>query len=102
NKSLQSALNQYMSYLNEGVVVTRGDALCLAVSESYKNSIKGVIHDISQSKQTVYIEPFSSKQIRDEKNILIEEEKREIYKILQTLTYDIFEHIDLLLNVPSF
>ncbi len=96
NKSLQSALNQYVSYLNESVVVTRGDALCLAVSESYKNSIKGVIHDISQSKQTVYIEPFASKQIRDEKNILIEEEKREIYKILQTLTHDIFEHIDFL------
>lgn len=96
NKSLQAALNQNMPYLNENVVVTRGDALCLAVSESYKNSIKGVIHDISQSKQTIYIEPFASKQIRDEKNILIEEEKREIYKILQTLTYDIFEHIDLL------
>ena len=98
NKSLHSALNQYMSYLNESVVVTRGDALCLAVSESYKNSIKGVIHDVSQSKQTVYIEPFASKQIRDEKNILIEEEKKEIYKVLQALTYEVFEHIDLFIK----
>lgn len=97
-KSLQEALNQYSSLLNENVIVSRGDALCLAVADSYKNSIKGILHDVSQSKQTVYIEPFSAKNIRDEKMLLIEEEKLEIFKILKMLTSFIFSKSEMLLK----
>ena len=95
-KALNDGLSQYASFLNESVIVTRGDALCLAVSDSYKNSVKGIIHDVSQSKQTVYIEPDQAKSIRDEKIILIEEEKQEILKILKHLTHVIASDIDVL------
>jgi DNA mismatch repair protein MutS2 len=95
-KSLQDALSQYSSLLNENVIVSRGDALCLAVGDSYKNSIKGILHDVSQSKQTVYIEPFSAKNIRDEKMLLVEEEKLEIFKILKMLTSLIFSKSEML------
>jgi len=97
-KSLQEALSQYGSLLNENVIVSRGDALCLAVSDSYKNSIKGILHDVSQSKQTVYIEPFTAKNIRDEKILLLEEEKQEILKILKMLTSYIFLKSETLLK----
>jgi DNA mismatch repair protein MutS2 len=96
SKSLNESLSQYSAYLNENVIVSRGDALCLAVSDSYKNNIKGILHDISQSKQTVYIEPYQAKSIRDEKILLIEEEKQEILKILKYLTQIITSHLDVL------
>jgi DNA mismatch repair protein MutS2 len=96
SKSLNESLSQYSAYLNENVIVSRGDALCLAVSDSYKNNIKGILHDISQSKQTVYIEPYQAKSIRDEKILLIEEEKQEILKILKFLTQIITSHLDVL------
>ena len=96
SKSLNESLSQYAAYLNENVIVSRGDALCLAVSDSYKNNIKGILHDISQSKQTVYIEPYQAKSIRDEKILLIEEEKQEILKILKKLTQVASMHLDVL------
>ena len=78
------------------MIVSKGDALCLAVSDSYKNNIKGILHDISQSKQTVYIEPYQAKSIRDEKILLIEEEKQEILKILKHLSQLASTHLDVL------
>ena len=85
-KSMQQALNQYQSLLNEQLIVSRGDALCLAVSEAYKYQVKGITHDISQSGLTVYIEPEQSKVIRLEKETLFEEEKKAIFEILKQLT----------------
>ena len=97
-KSLHDMMTHYSAYLNEQVVVIRGDAYCLAVSDSYKNNIKGITHDISQSKQTIYIEPLQSKAIRDEKFILFEEEKIEILKILKYLTQTLQHQIDTLIT----
>lgn len=85
-KSVQQALNQHQSLLNEQLIIARGSALCLAVSEAYKYQVKGITHDISQSGLTVYIEPEQSKIIRLEKETLFEEEKKAIFEILKQLT----------------
>lgn len=83
---INKLLTTYESYLTDPVVVTRNNRLCLPVKETYKNKVKGVVHDISQSKQTIFIEPEISLQISAEieMNKLLEE--KEITKILTNLT----------------
>ncbi len=95
-KSMQQSLSQYHDILNEQLIVTRGEALCLAVNDSYKNQIKGMIHDVSQSGLTIYIEPNQAKSIRSEKSSLLEEEKKAILEILKHLTQSVMPHLETL------
>ena len=60
--------------------------MCLCVKAEYKNVLKGVIHDESASKTTVYIEPFSALEIANRIVSYKEEEKTEIAKILAQLS----------------
>ena len=41
----------------------RNGRYAIPIKESYKNKVKGVIHDVSASKQTVYIEPEDIRQV---------------------------------------
>src|SRR5690606_41689531 len=53
DKLLGQVLVKYSEYLNESLIVKRNDRYVIPVKDAYKNKIKGVIHDISASKQTV-------------------------------------------------
>jgi len=113
DKHLQERLNKLLvdlsSYLNENVIVMRNNRFCIPVKEAYKHKIKGVIHDMSASKQTIYIEPEQTRQITAEIETLKIKEEKEIEKIIfmmseeiqkstETLkqNLDIFLHLDFL------
>ncbi|TNF06541.1 MAG: endonuclease MutS2 [Bacillota bacterium] len=112
-KTLQDRLNKmlidYSSYLNEAVIVIRNNRFCIPVKDAFKNKIKGVIHDMSASKQTIYIEPEQTRQITAEIETLKIKEENEIQKIIYFLSeqvqqsydalasnLDIFLHLDFL------
>ena len=72
--------------LQSDVPVLRADRQVLAVKAGSKNRIKGIIHEVSQTGQTVYIEP---EDVVAKNNELIQEEYRlnaEIRRILKELT----------------
>lgn len=96
NAKMQKLLETYSSYLSEKVVVTRNNRYCLAVKETYKNKIKGVIHDVSASGQTVFIEPEASLKITAEIELNKLEEAKEINKIIATLTNKVILEIETL------
>ncbi|MBQ0039213.1 MAG: Smr/MutS family protein [Treponema sp.] len=78
-----SSLNQA---LQSNVPAFRADRELLAVRADRKNSIKGIVHEVSATGQTVYIEPD---EIVKSNNALVEEEFRlqsEINKIFRELT----------------
>lgn len=83
---MNQLLKTYEQYLSESIIVTRNNRYCLAVKESYKNKIKGVIHDISQTKQTIFIEPELSLQISAEIELQKILEEKEIIKILANIS----------------
>lgn len=93
-KSLEQSLNErllrlvknFASYLTDTQIVKRNNRFCLQVKETYKNKIKGVVHDISSSGQTVFIEPEASLIISSEIEMNSLLEQREITKILNKLT----------------
>lgn len=85
-KLLAEVLTKYSSYLNESLIVMRNGRYAIPIKESFKNKVKGVIHDISASKQTVYIEPDDIRQVTQDLEYLQQLESAEILKILTELT----------------
>src|SRR5690554_7519660 len=97
-KRMNELLKKYSDYLSEAVVVVRNGRSCLAVQEGFKNKVKGVIHDISASKQTVFIEPEVSLQIMADIELNKILENKEIIKILSNLTNIVNSSYDILLE----
>ena len=86
---LQKLLVDYSSYLNEFVIVMRNDRFCIPVKDAFKNKIKGIIHDVSASKQTVYIEPEATRQITAEMESLKIAETKEIERIIFLMSEEV-------------
>ena len=89
---MQELLQTKAKILNENLIVMRNGRMCLCVKAEYKNTIKGIIHDESSSKSTVYIEPYSAAEIANRMIGLLEDEKREIARILHALSQQVFEY----------
>jgi DNA mismatch repair protein MutS2 len=102
DKLLQEKLNKilidYSSYMNENVIVIRNNRFCIPVKEAFKNKIKGVIHDMSASKQTIYIEPEQTRQITAEIESLKIREENEIQKIIHFLSEEIHQSNETLIK----
>ena len=85
DQSLKDALQSDMPVL-------RSDRQVLAVKANFRGRIKGIVHEFSQTGQTVYIEPDD---IVQKNNALVQEEYRlslEIRRILRELTASLAEH----------
>lgn len=83
---------QFKDVLQSDVPALRSDRQVLAVKANFKGRIKGIVHEVSQTGQTVYIEPDDVVQ---KNNDLIQEEFRlsqEIRRILKELTDSLREY----------
>ncbi len=68
------------------VISVRNNRFVVAVRSDSKGMIKGIIHDVSQSKATVYLEPLELVSLNNEWNELHQAEKAEERKILARLS----------------
>ncbi len=91
-KEISLSLRKYTSdvsfnkILQSNVPALKGGRELIAVKSNYKNSVKGIIHEVSSSGQTVFIEP---EEIVKANNDLIQEEatlQSEIRKIFASLS----------------
>ena len=96
NKSLTRYRN--LGYLADMQESVRHGRRVLAVKAEYKRKIKGVIHDISETGQTAYVEPNNALQLSNEIINLEQEERAEIYRILRQLTADLQPYLDHVLS----
>lgn len=87
-KNLSNLLNS--KYIQEPIVTIRNDRFVIPVKNEYRSEIKGLIHDISSSGSTVFIEPFSVFELNNQINSLSIEENIEIEKILYNLSSLLF------------
>lgn len=91
-------LTTYGKYLQEPVVTNKDGAICLPVKSEYKNKVDGIVHSISGSQFTIFVEP---KEIIGLKNEIAENEaleQIEITKILTELSQKITPYIDIINN----
>ncbi len=70
-------------------VTIREGRFVLPIKIEYKNRISGIIHGVSQSGQTCFIEPAEVIEMNNELSLLESEERREIHRILRNLTVEI-------------
>ncbi|CCV64506.1 DNA mismatch repair protein MutS [Alteracholeplasma palmae J233] len=89
NDVLSKLLTKYSSYLNESVIVLRNSRYCIGIKETYKNKVNGIIHDVSQTGQTIYIEPEDIRQATQDLEHLNNLEQQEINRVLMIITSDI-------------
>ena len=75
--------------LREDYVSIREGRFVLPVKIENKRKISGIIHGVSQTGATVFLEPSEIIEMNNEMSLLLNEEKREVYKILQNLTAEI-------------
>ena len=88
--------SSYSKYIMEPIITIRNDRYVIPVKIEYKENINGLIHDISASGSTVYIEPTSVFDLNNQINNIKLEETIEIEKILENLSkllYPITENI---------
>ena len=89
-RSMSSSLiGKYKDILSEPSITIRNDHFVLPVKSSEKSKINGVIHDISDSGQTTFIEPESLVRLSNQICLLHIEEKEEIYLLLKMLTGEV-------------
>lgn len=62
------------------------DRRVLAINASYKNQVKGIFHGSSAKNSLIFLEPLETIEINNEITLLIDEERREIMRILRHLT----------------
>ena len=89
---LQDLLKQKTQMLTEGIIASRNGRQVLPVKNTYRNKIAGVVHDISASGNTVYIEPREVVKLSEEIASLRADERYEMMRILQELSERVRPH----------
>lgn len=84
--------NKNREYLSSINLAMREGHYSLAVSATYKSYIEGLVLDVSDSGQTIFIEPREVLEMENEKRILEIEERNEVSRILREFSATLFAH----------
>jgi len=87
--SIKEKLNYFIhsssnsKYIMEPIITIRNNRYVIPIKIEYKENVKGLIHDISASGSTVYIEPTTIFDLNNKINNIKLEENIEIEKIIE-------------------
>ena len=91
-------------YLQEAIITIRSNRFVVPVKAEFKGSIPGLVHDVSASGSTYFIEPMGAVNANNDLRELLSKEEAEIQRILASLSReaasfreDILQNYDLLL-----
>ncbi len=93
-KTLENSLtdDRYKDVLQDDIITLRSGRYVLMVKSDFKGAMKGIIHDSSNTGQSVFIEPMPVVEMNNKMAKLEQEEKIEINRILRELTWTLLEY----------
>ena len=92
--SLQKVISSpaYSKYLREPIITIRQGRFVVPVKAECKNDVPGLVHDVSASGGTYFVEPMSAVNANNALRELELKEKKEIERILAELSADAAGH----------
>jgi DNA mismatch repair protein MutS2 len=105
----------FIPHLQDFFIAERNNRYVIPVKKDSKGNVPGIVHDISNTGETVYVEPYSIQHLGNDLESSKAEEKLEEYRILKRLSallreniseieadYHIVARIDALLSLAGF
>jgi DNA mismatch repair protein MutS2 len=98
NRNFEREIKKYdkEGYLGEFKETFINERRVLAVTASYKRLVKGSVLGSSKTGSLTFIEPSVNVELNNELELLIDDERKEIFRILKALTKAISEHLELI------
>jgi DNA mismatch repair protein MutS2 len=98
-KKLGYVLDSNKVYLSDTTLTIKNGHYVLPVANAYKNKVKGIVQDVSNSGETTFIEPEVLVEMNNKMVELRNDEREEIHRLLGVLSSEIASNGDsVLLN----
>ncbi|MGC8972010.1 MAG: endonuclease MutS2 [bacterium] len=90
-ESIRSYLENHIAknwkdIVQEDYITIRNSRYVIPIKSSYKKAIKGIVHDVSQSGNTIFVEPYDVVDMNNNLQELRKEEEYEVQRILKELS----------------
>ncbi len=95
-KEAEKLINKYRKYLQDEFWTLRNNRFVIPVKLGAQGEVKGIIHDVSNSEKTVFLEPLEILSLNNELQEKEIEKKAEEEKILKKITNLLRENINTL------
>ena len=92
--SLQKIISSpsYAKYLQDSIITIRQGRYVVPVKSEFRNEVPGLVHDVSATGSTYFVEPMSAVNANNELRELELKEKKEIERILSELSAEAAAH----------
>ncbi len=103
NEKLQSILHstQYKDAIQEPIVTLRDGRYVIPIKADQRGTLRGIVHDVSSSGATVFVEPLAVVELGNSWRELQLEEEREVQRILRELSALAGESADAIIDTVA-